>query len=92
MSLATETIQEIVKTYQQHDKDTASPEVQIALLTEKIKSLTNHLRSHKHDYSSRRGMEKMVSRRKKMLRYLKKSDQVRFDKVVQELGIRAKNI
>jgi small subunit ribosomal protein S15 len=92
MSLSTETTQEIVNKYRQHDKDTGSPEVQIALLTMKIRSLTDHLKSHKHDYNSRRGMEIMVSGRKKMLRYLKGLDLARFDKIVQELGIRAKNI
>ena len=92
MSLPTETIQEIVNKYQQHDKDTGSAEVQIALLTKKIQSLTDHLKSHKHDYNSRRGMEIMVSGRKKMLRYLKSKDIARFEKIVKELGIRAKNI
>lgn len=92
MSLSTEAIQEIVTKYRRHEKDTGSPEVQIALLTQKIKTLTDHLKSHKHDYNSRRGMEIMVSGRKKMLRYLKGLDLMRFDKIVKELGIRAKNI
>ena len=92
MSLPTETIQEVVKKYQRHEKDTGSAEVQIALLTMKIRSLTDHLKSHKHDYNSRRGMEIMVSARKKMLRYLRGQDMARFEKIVQELSIRAKNI
>jgi small subunit ribosomal protein S15 len=92
MSLPTETIQEIVTKYQQHDKDTGSAEVQIALLTKKIQALTEHLKSHKHDYNSRRGMEIMVSARKKMLRYLKESNLARFEIIVKELSIRAKNI
>ncbi len=92
MSLTTEVIDEILKKYQRHDKDTGSAEVQIALLTKKIQSLTEHLKSHKHDYNSRRGMEIMVSARKKMLRYLKESNLARFEIIVKELGIRAKNI
>jgi small subunit ribosomal protein S15 len=92
MSLPTEAIDQIVKSYQQHDKDTGSPEVQIALLTKKIESLTTHLKSHKHDYNSRRGMEIMVSARKKMLRYLRDKDLARFDTIVKALAIRAKNI
>jgi small subunit ribosomal protein S15 len=92
MSLPTETICEIVANHQQHDKDTGSPEVQVALLTKKIESLTTHLKSHKHDKDSRRGMEIMVSARKKMLRHLKRKNLARFEKIVKELGIRAKNI
>lgn len=92
MSLPTQTIDEIVKTYQSHAKDTGSPEVQIALLTKRIGLLTDHLKSHKHDYNSRRGMEIMVSARKKMLRYLRGKDLARFEAIVKALGIRAKKI
>ena len=92
MSLTTQVIDEILKKYQRHEKDTGSAEVQIALLTKKIQSLTEHLKSHKHDYNSRRGMEIMVSARKKMLRYLKDSNLARFEIIVKELSIRAKNI
>lgn len=92
MSLATERVQEIVSEHKQHESDTGSPEVQIAILTYKIRSLTDHLKTHKHDYHSRRGMLKMVSRRKKLLRYLKHKDAERFRAIVANLRIRATQI
>jgi small subunit ribosomal protein S15 len=78
----------IIKEYKTHEKDTGSPEVQIAIFTEKIKDLTAHLKRHKKDNHSRRGLLKMVSKRKKMLDYLKKEDEKRYAAVVKKLGLK----
>ena len=69
---------EIVNTYKQSNNDTGSPEVQIALLTARINSLTEHLKAHKHDVHTRHGLTKMVSQRRRLLRYLKDKDSVRY--------------
>ena len=92
MSLTPEAVRGILDEHQLHDKDTGSSEVQIAVLTSRIKQLTEHLKIHSHDCNSRRGIEKMVSRRKKLLRYLKSRDVARFDSIVKSLGIRASKI
>ena len=80
--------QEIIEKYQRDEKDTGSPEVQIALLTERISQLTSHLKEHKHDHSSRRGLLKMVGQRRKLLRYLKNKDVERYRELISNLGIR----
>ncbi|MFO7814829.1 MAG: 30S ribosomal protein S15 [Halanaerobiales bacterium] len=80
--------QEIVQNYQRDKNDTGSPEVQIALLTERISQLTEHLKEHKQDHSSRRGLLKMVGQRRKLLRYLQNKDVERYRELISSLGIR----
>jgi len=80
--------QEIMIKYARHEGDTGSPEVQIALLTERIKELTEHLKIHKKDHHSRRGLLMMVGQRKGMLGYLKSQDIERYRALIAELGIR----
>ena len=80
--------EEIIKTYRRDEKDTGSPEVQVALLTERIKELTEHLKVHPKDNHSRRGMLKMVGKRRNLLNYLAKKDVVRHRELVQKLGLR----
>ncbi|MCF8000898.1 MAG: 30S ribosomal protein S15 [Halanaerobiales bacterium] len=80
--------QEIVQKYQRDEKDTGSPEVQVALLTERISQLTDHLKEHKQDHSSRRGLLKMVGQRRKLLRYLQNKDVERYRELISSLGIR----
>ncbi|MGM0420933.1 MAG: 30S ribosomal protein S15 [Bacillota bacterium] len=80
--------QEVIKEYQREEGDTGSPEVQIALLTARISELTDHLKEHKHDNHSRRGLLKMVGRRKRMLGYLKNKDVQRYRDLISKLGIR----
>lgn len=90
MALDQELKASIIAKYGRKDGDTGSAEVQIALLSEQIKTLTEHLKVFKKDHSSRLGLLKMVGKRKKLLTYLKKSDYARFTSVVESLGIRAK--
>lgn len=90
MALDPEVKQEIISKFKRDDKDTGSAEVQIALLTEQIKVLTEHLKSNHKDHSSRLGLLKMVGKRKRLLSYLRKTDFPRFTTLVAELGIRAK--
>ncbi|RYA24121.1 30S ribosomal protein S15 [Malaciobacter halophilus] len=80
----------IIAKFKKNDKDTGSSEVQIALLTEQIRVLTEHLKINKQDHSSRLGLLKMVGKRKRLLKYLKNTAHDRFTAVVAELGIRAK--
>ena len=80
--------QNIIKKYRTHKGDTGSTEVQIAILTEEIKELTNHLREHKKDYSSRRGLLAKVSLRHKLLRYLEREDEKRFTKLIKTLKLK----
>ena len=80
--------QEIIAKYQQHEGDTGSPEVQIALLTERINHLTEHLKAHKKDFHSRRGLLQMVGQRRGLLNYLKKHDIDRYRKIINDLGLR----
>jgi len=80
--------QETIKTYQVHEGDTGSPEVQVALLTERINHLTEHLKGHRKDHSSRRGLLKMVGRRASLLKYLVREDRARYQAVIERLGIR----
>ncbi|MEM6789030.1 MAG: 30S ribosomal protein S15 [Myxococcota bacterium] len=79
---------EIVKNYQTHESDTGSPEVQIALLTERIKELTEHFKTHKKDRHSRRGLLKLVSQRRRHLNYLRQTDIERYKTLIQRLGLR----
>ena len=80
--------QEIISTYRRDDKDTGSSEVQIALLTERINELTEHLKVHTHDNHSRRGLLKMVGKRKNLLNYLAKTDVERYRAIVEKLKLR----
>lgn len=77
-----------IQQYQAHEGDTGSSEVQIALLTERITSLTEHLRTHKHDYHSRRGLLKLVGRRKRLLQYVQRNDVERYRALIARLGLR----
>jgi len=86
--LATEKKQEIIKEYQTQEGDTGSPEVQIALLSERITYLTEHFRTHKKDHHSRRGLLKIVGKRRRLLDYLKKNDIERYRSIISRLGIR----
>ena len=80
--------QQIIGDYKLHDKDTGSPEVQIAILSERIGYLTEHFRTHTKDHHSRRGLLKLVAQRRKLLDYLKKINKERYDKIIVRLGIR----
>ena len=86
--LATDRTQEIISAYKLHDSDTGSPEVQIAILTERITYLTEHFKSHKKDHHSRRGLLKIVGQRRGLLDYLKKKDVERYRSIIEKLGIR----
>ncbi len=79
----------IIKKFQRHEGDTGSPEVQIALLTFRINDLTEHLKSYKKDYSSRRGLFRLVGERRRLLNYLKETDKERYQRVVKELNLRS---
>ena len=79
---------EIIDTFKRHDGDTGSSEVQIALLTDRITRLTEHLREHKHDFSTRRGLLKLVGRRRRELRYLSHTNVDRYHQIIQTLGLR----
>jgi len=79
---------EIIEEYKRADGDTGSPEVQVALLTDRIIHLTEHLRAHKHDFSTRRGLLKLVGQRRRQLRYLSKTDVERYHTLIQRLGLR----
>jgi small subunit ribosomal protein S15 len=78
----------VIESYRVHEKDTGSPEVQVALLTERINHLTEHLKGHQKDHSSRRGLLKMVGRRASLLKYLAGEDRERYQAVIDRLGIR----
>ena len=80
--------QEILSTYKRGENDTGSPEVQIALLTQRINELTEHLKVHKKDNHSRRGLLKMVGKRRNLLNYLSKKDINRYKEIVEKLGLR----
>jgi small subunit ribosomal protein S15 len=86
--LATERKQDIISQFQTHEGDTGSPEVQIAILSERITYLTEHFRTHKKDHHSRRGLLKIVGQRRRLLDYLKKKDVERYRTVISRLGIR----
>ncbi len=88
MSLSPEQKQEIVSAYQIHETDTGSADLQVAMLTERINRLSLHLRSNKKDYSSQRGLMKMIGQRKRLLGYIYKHDRDRYRNLIQRLGIR----
>lgn len=79
---------DIIQSYKTHESDTGSPEVQIALLTERINLLIEHLREHQHDHHSRRGLLKLVGRRRRLLAYLSKNDIERYRTTIERLGLR----
>lgn len=88
MSISAEKKAELIKEYATKEGDTGSPEVQIAILTERITNLTGHFKDHKGDVHSRRGLLKMVSQRRRLLDYLKKVEEARYQNVIKRLGIR----
>ncbi len=88
MTITKERIGELIQEFKRGDDDTGSPEVQIAILTTRINSLTEHMRTHSKDYSTRRGLLQMVSRRRRLLDYLKKIDPQRYIDIIQKLNIR----
>lgn len=83
-----ETKAKIVQAFQQNPKDTASPEVQIALLSARIDRLTEHFKAHNHDHHSRRGLLRLVSQRRRLLTYLERSDSARYRSLIERLGLR----
>jgi small subunit ribosomal protein S15 len=88
MTLSLEEKQGIISEYKTHENDTGSPEVQIAILTYRINELNSHLRDHKKDHHSRRGLLKMVGHRRNLLNYLKNKDIARYRELIQKLGLR----
>ncbi len=88
MTLTNDKKVNLIEKFQLHDKDTGSPEVQIALLTERINHLTEHLKAHKKDFHSRRGLLKMVGQRRGLLNYLKKNDVDRYQVILKKLSLR----
>ena len=88
MSLSSESKSEIIKEYSRGDRDTGSAEVQIAILTKRITELTEHFKEHKKDHHSRQGLLKMVSKRRKLLDYLKKDNQDLYAEIIKSLGLR----
>ena len=88
MALTAEEKQEIIKTYATHEGDTGSPEVQVALLTKRIADLTEHLKEHKHDHHSRRGLLPLVGQRRRLLGYLADVDIARYRSLIERLGLR----
>ncbi|GAA3406559.1 30S ribosomal protein S15 [Paenibacillus hodogayensis] len=88
MALTQERKTQLIQDYKKHESDTGSPEVQVAILTENIVNLTNHLRVHKKDHHSRRGLLKMVGQRRKLLAYLKNNDVSRYSALIERLGLR----
>lgn len=88
MSITADKKTEVIGDYRRDDKDTGSPEVQVAILTERIKELTVHLKQHKHDYASRRGLLKMVSKRNRLLKYLRENNRTVYLELISRLGLR----
>ena len=88
MATSPEAKAQIVSSYKVHEKDTGSPEVQIALLTHRINDLRSHFDAHKKDHSSRRGLLKLVSRRNQLLKYLTREDRTRYQQIIGRLGLR----
>lgn len=88
MSITAEKKTQVIGEYRRDDKDTGSPEVQVAVLTERIKELTVHLKAHKHDYASRRGLLKMVSKRNRLLKYLRENKRQSYLELISKLGLR----
>ena len=90
MSISPERKQEVLAEYKISESDTGSPEVQVAVLTERIKNLTEHFKTHKKDHHGRRGLLKLVSKRKRLLRYLFDNEIERYRELIKRLGIRGK--
>lgn len=90
MSVNTERKQELVEEYQVHESDSGSTEVQVALLTEQINNMTDHLEEHPQDHSCQQGLQKLVGKRNSLLDYLKEQDISRYNELVESLGLRAK--
>lgn len=90
MALSKEQKQEIIRSFQRHEKDTGSPEVQIAILTERINRLTEHLKKHKKDIHSRRGLIAMIHARRRHLEYLRETNYEKYLEIVQRLGLKVK--
>ncbi len=88
MALATETKKEIMARYQRHRSDTGSPEVQVAILSRRIADLTEHLKTHRKDHHSRRGLLMLVAQRRRLLNYLRRCSPERYQKLIQQLGLR----
>jgi small subunit ribosomal protein S15 len=88
MTLSTENKAQVVATFKRHEKDTGSPEVQVALITKRIEYLADHFKTHKKDHHSRRGLLKLVGQRRRLLDYLKRTDVERYRKVVADLELR----
>ena len=88
MALAATRTRELIEEYRAHETDTGSPEVQVALLSERISGLTGHFKTHAKDHHSRRGLIKLVSQRKRLLTYLKREDLTRYKKLIERLGLR----
>lgn len=88
MSITDEAKAKVIAEYRIHDKDTGSPEVQIAVLSERIKNLSDHFKTHKKDHHSRRGLLKLVSTRKRLLTYLQNTEIERYRALIQRLGLR----
>lgn len=88
MSITAEKKQELISAYQTKKDDTGSPEVQVAILTERINNLSGHMQAHKHDFHSRRGLLKLVAQRRKLLDYLKGVEESRYLDLIKRLGIR----
>jgi small subunit ribosomal protein S15 len=88
MTIAAEKKQELVKEHRRHEGDSGSPEVQVAILTARIGEITEHLRTHRHDYASRRGLVMMVGKRNRLLRYLARTDRDAYQKLIKRLGLR----
>jgi small subunit ribosomal protein S15 len=88
MGLEPEKRQKIIETHKRHEKDTGSPEVQIALLSERINYLTEHFKLHKKDHHSRKGLLKIVNQRRQLLEYVKRKDAVRYREIIEKLGLR----
>jgi small subunit ribosomal protein S15 len=88
MPIASDKKNEIIDSNKLHEKDTGSSEVQVALLSERISYLTEHFKTHKKDHHSRRGLIKMVSQRRSLLKYIKKNDEKRYRAIIKKLGIR----
>jgi small subunit ribosomal protein S15 len=88
MALIQEKKQELVQKFKRHEKDTGSPEVQVAILSERITYLTEHFKTHKKDHHSRRGLLKLVGQRRRLLDYLRTIDVTRYKTLIEQLGIR----
>ncbi len=88
MSITTERKQEVIKKFSREENDTGSPEVQVAILTERISNLSDHMKTHRKDFHSRRGLLTMVSQRRRLLKYVQTKDMKRYQNLIQALGLR----